>query len=76
MLAVYASLAPFSRDQPLGAICTTLNPVDMVESIEQLAGDLDACQAAATCVAELAATEFSQEHYGKQFLRFLGLEEE
>ena len=72
----YASLAPLFADHPLGAICTSLKPVDMVRAIEQLADDSDCYRTAATCVAELAATEFSQEHYRNQFLRFMGLGDE
>ena len=71
----YASLAPFYRGHCMGALCTRLEPDHIAECVQRIAGDLPAYQQAAQCVANLADTEFSQERYRTQFLRFLGLED-
>ena len=70
----YASLAPFYRERCMGALCTSLQPERIAECVQRIAGDLPAYQQAARCVAKLADTEFSQEHYRAGFLRFLDLE--
>jgi hypothetical protein len=67
------ALAAYMERSPVGVCCTSLDPADVLASLQRLVGDGGSYAAAACAAARAAAVEFNADRFRARFCELIGV---